>query len=51
VIDHDWLQESLAELERLADRGASSEAVTLLATMTNDPQRTGTEAVLEDTLH
>jgi FlaA1/EpsC-like NDP-sugar epimerase len=51
VIDHDWLQESLAELERLADRGASSEAVMLLATMTNDPQRTGTEAVLEDTLH
>jgi FlaA1/EpsC-like NDP-sugar epimerase len=51
VIDHDWLDESLAELDRLAEIGATTEAVNLLGAMIAEPRRTGTEAVLEDTLH
>jgi FlaA1/EpsC-like NDP-sugar epimerase len=51
MIDHDWLDESLAELERLVDEGAAPEVVAKLAAMVADPQQTGTEAVLEDTLH
>jgi FlaA1/EpsC-like NDP-sugar epimerase len=51
VIDHDWLDESLAELERLADEGATLDAVAKLTSMVKEPRRIGTEAVLEDTLH
>ncbi len=51
VIDHAWLEESIAELERLADDGATAEVVAKLSAMIADPQRIGTEAVLEDTLH
>jgi FlaA1/EpsC-like NDP-sugar epimerase len=51
VIDHDWLDESLAELERLAEDGAAVEAVAKLQSMIDEPRRIGTEAVLEDTLH
>ena len=51
VIDQDWLDESLAELERLADAGDTAGAVAKLGTMIADQQRLGTEAVLEDTLH
>jgi FlaA1/EpsC-like NDP-sugar epimerase len=51
VIDHEWLEESIAELERLADEGASEEVVAKLASMVAEPQRNGTEAVLEDTMH
>jgi hypothetical protein len=51
VIDHAWLDESLVELERLADEGAAGEAVAKLAAMVGDPKRIGTEAILEDTLH
>jgi FlaA1/EpsC-like NDP-sugar epimerase len=51
VIDHDWLEESLAELERLADDGATLDVVAKLASIVREPQRIGTEAVLEDTLH
>ena len=51
VIDHDWLDEALAELERLAEAGATLDAVAKLNAMIKEPQRVGTEAVLEDTLH
>jgi FlaA1/EpsC-like NDP-sugar epimerase len=51
VIDHDWLDESLAELERLADAGDAEGAVAKLGAMIQDQQRLGTEAILEDTLH
>jgi FlaA1/EpsC-like NDP-sugar epimerase len=51
VIDHDWLDDSLAELERLADDGATVEAVAKLQAMIDEPRRIGTEPVLEDTLH
>jgi FlaA1/EpsC-like NDP-sugar epimerase len=51
VIDHDWLDESLAELERLADEGAPLELLAKLDAMIKEPRRIGTEAVLEDTLH
>jgi FlaA1/EpsC-like NDP-sugar epimerase len=51
VIDHDWLDESLAELERLADAGDADGAVAKLGAMIQDQQRLGAEAVLEDTLH
>jgi FlaA1/EpsC-like NDP-sugar epimerase len=51
VIDHDWLDESLAELERLAEEGATVDAVAKLRSMIDEPRRIGTEAVLEDTLH
>ena len=51
VIDQEWLEESLAELERLVDEGATLDVVAKLSAMVKEPQRTGTEAVLEDTLH
>jgi FlaA1/EpsC-like NDP-sugar epimerase len=51
VIDHDWLDESLTELERLAEAGDAEGAVAKLAAMIDDQQRLGTEAVLEDTMH
>jgi FlaA1/EpsC-like NDP-sugar epimerase len=51
VIDHDWLDESLAELERLADEGSPLELLAKLDGMIKEPRRVGTEAVLEDTLH
>src|SRR4051812_4367115 len=51
VIDHDWLDESLAELDRLVEDGATLDAVAKLRTMVEEPRRIGTEAVLEDTLH
>ncbi|HEV2590761.1 MAG TPA: nucleoside-diphosphate sugar epimerase/dehydratase [Gaiellaceae bacterium] len=51
VIDHGWLDDSLAELERLVDEGATVQAVAKLQSMIDEPRRIGTEAVLEDTLH
>jgi FlaA1/EpsC-like NDP-sugar epimerase len=51
VVDHEWLDDSLAELERLAEAGAVLDAVAKLTSMIKEPQRVGTEAVLEDTLH
>ena len=51
VIDHDWLDDSLVELERLVDEGATVQAVAKLQSMIDEPRRIGTEAVLEDTLH
>ena len=51
AIDHEWLDESLAELERLAREGDTLGVVSLLGSMVKEPQRIGSEAVLEDTLH
>jgi FlaA1/EpsC-like NDP-sugar epimerase len=50
-IDSAWLEESLAELERLVAEGDTLEVVSKLRKMVADPVRTGREAVLEDTLH
>ena len=51
AIDHDWLEESLAELERLVEDGDTVAVVARLGAMVREPHRIGTEAVLEDTLH
>jgi FlaA1/EpsC-like NDP-sugar epimerase len=51
MIDHDWLEESLGDLERLVEDGAYAEAVAKLGAMIAEPRQIGTEAVLEDTLH
>jgi FlaA1/EpsC-like NDP-sugar epimerase len=50
-IDAAWLEEALAELERLVDEGDTVAVVAKLQAMVQDPVRTGREAVLEDTLH
>jgi FlaA1/EpsC-like NDP-sugar epimerase len=50
-IDAAWLEESLAELERLVDDGDTLAVVAKLRTMVAQPVRTGREAMLEDTLH
>jgi FlaA1/EpsC-like NDP-sugar epimerase len=50
-IDAAWLEEALAELERLVDEGDTVAVVAKLQAMVSEPVRTGREAVLEDTLH
>ncbi len=50
-IDAAWLEEALAELERLVDEGDTLGVVARLGSMVSEPVRTGREAVLEDTLH
>jgi FlaA1/EpsC-like NDP-sugar epimerase len=50
-IDATWLEEALAELERLVDEADTLAVVAKLRAMVQDPVRTGREAVLEDTLH
>jgi FlaA1/EpsC-like NDP-sugar epimerase len=50
-IDATWLEESLAELERLVEEGDTLGVVAKLGSMVKEPVRTGREAVLEDTLH
>ncbi|MGZ4339679.1 MAG: polysaccharide biosynthesis protein [Gaiellaceae bacterium] len=50
-IDNDWLEESLAELERLVEAADTLGVVAKLSAMVKEPRRIGTEAVLEDTLH
>jgi FlaA1/EpsC-like NDP-sugar epimerase len=51
TIDPDWLEECLAELERLVGQGDAPGIVEKLEAMVEEPHRIGTEAVLEDTLH
>jgi FlaA1/EpsC-like NDP-sugar epimerase len=51
TIDPDWLEECLAELERLVGQGDAPGIVAKLEAMVEEPRRIGTEAVLEDTLH
>src|SRR3954453_23279989 len=50
-IDAEWLEDELAELERLVDEGDTLGVVAKLGSMVKHPQRTGREALLEDTLH
>jgi len=50
-IDTVWLDEALAELERLVEEGDTVGVVAKLRAMVQEPVRTGREAVLEDTLH
>jgi FlaA1/EpsC-like NDP-sugar epimerase len=49
-IDGEWLEEELAELERMVECGETLDVVSKLAAMLREPQRAGA-AVLEDTLH
>ncbi len=51
AIDSAWLNDELAELERLVEDGDSVGVVARLNAMIASPRRTGAEAVLEDTLH
>jgi len=50
-IDAAWLEEALADLERLVEDGDTLGVVAKLGSMVKEPVRTGREAVLEDTLH
>ena len=50
-IDRSWLEDELAELERLVEEGDTLGVVARLAAMVREPVRTGHEAVLEDTMH
>jgi FlaA1/EpsC-like NDP-sugar epimerase len=49
-IDVEWLEEELARLEQMVERGETLDVVSKLATMLRQPVRSG-DAVLEDTLH
>jgi FlaA1/EpsC-like NDP-sugar epimerase len=49
-IDVEWLEDELAELERMVERGDTLDVVSKLASMLREPRRVGS-AVLEDTLH
>jgi FlaA1/EpsC-like NDP-sugar epimerase len=50
-IDPAWLEDTLAELERLVEEGDTLGVVSKLGSMVAEPTRTGREPVLEDTLH
>jgi FlaA1/EpsC-like NDP-sugar epimerase len=50
-IDAAWLEEALAELERLVEEGDTLALVAKLRAMVAEPVRTGRQAMLEDTLH
>jgi FlaA1/EpsC-like NDP-sugar epimerase len=49
-IDVDWLEEKLAELEQMVERGETLDVIAKLSAMLREPHRAGA-AVLEDTLH
>jgi FlaA1/EpsC-like NDP-sugar epimerase len=54
VVDAGWLEDELAELERLVEAGETLEAVSRLAAMSRDPRYAVVRdpgSVLEDTLH
>jgi FlaA1/EpsC-like NDP-sugar epimerase len=50
-VDREWLEDELAELERLVDEGDTLGVTGKLGAMVREPHRVGREAVLEDTLH
>jgi FlaA1/EpsC-like NDP-sugar epimerase len=50
-IDPGWLEDRLLELERLVEDADTVGVVAKLAAVVEEPQRVGTDAVLEDTLH
>jgi FlaA1/EpsC-like NDP-sugar epimerase len=49
-IEAEWLDEALAELEGMVERGETLDVIAKLSTMFREPQRVES-AVLEDTLH
>jgi FlaA1/EpsC-like NDP-sugar epimerase len=49
-IDPLWLQDELADLDQMVERGETLDVVSKLAAMMREPRRVGS-AVLEDTLH
>jgi FlaA1/EpsC-like NDP-sugar epimerase len=51
AIDPEWLDDSLAELERLVALADTEGVVAKLGSMCEEPVRSGIEPVLEDTLH
>jgi FlaA1/EpsC-like NDP-sugar epimerase len=54
VVDAVWLEDELADLERLIEGGETLEVVSRLATMSKEPRyalASAPDAVLEDTLH
>jgi len=51
AVDPEWLDDSLAELERLVALADADGVVAKLAAMCDEPVRSGVEPVLEDTLH
>jgi FlaA1/EpsC-like NDP-sugar epimerase len=54
VVDAVWLQDELAELDRLVEAGETLEAVSRLATMSREPRYAvvrDEDSILEDTLH
>jgi FlaA1/EpsC-like NDP-sugar epimerase len=51
AIDPEWLEDSLAELERLVALADTEGVVAKLGSMCEEPVRSGIEPVLEDTLH
>jgi FlaA1/EpsC-like NDP-sugar epimerase len=52
VVDAAWLEEELAELERLVEHGETLETVSRLAAMSRAPRfAVAPDSVLEDTLH
>jgi FlaA1/EpsC-like NDP-sugar epimerase len=51
AIDAAWLEEQLGELDRLVAEGDTLGVVAGLSRMIREPQRSSSEAVLEDTLH
>jgi len=50
AIEASWLEDELAELERLVEDGDTLELVARLGSMMREPRRVG-EVVLEDTIH
>ena len=51
-IDTEWLDDELAELERMVERGDTLDVISRLAAMIKEPRRREVDrAVLEDTLH
>jgi FlaA1/EpsC-like NDP-sugar epimerase len=51
AVDPGWLAEELDALERLVGEGDTLGVVSRLGLMVREPERIGTEAMLEDTLH
>jgi FlaA1/EpsC-like NDP-sugar epimerase len=50
-VDREWLEDQLADLERLVEEGDTLGVVAKLGAMVREPRRTGRAPVLEDTLH
>jgi FlaA1/EpsC-like NDP-sugar epimerase len=50
-VEREWLEDELAELERLVEEGDTLGVVARLGNMVRDPRRATADAVLEDTLH